>query len=286
MRPRFRGLDGAGNPLALFPKAGTASGEATAFPIDSDGTTRLIAAGSDSLLFYYKPPRAIVAGDPGWFTSRADFARTGSRMTTAPLAVVDDPPGRVADLAVIAVSDTTVTLTWTAPDAFGGGAPRHYDVRASERPIVDDLSFEDAPIQHIVLPTVGVGGTETFAFGGLAPGTHYYFALTPFRLPLSNTTEATTSQPTGVALAVRSTPSRLPVEFTWRGGGPGAAGRTLRIFDLSGRRVRDLALGAAAGGSLQWNGRDDSNRLVPAGIYFARLTSGSVHAQARVVLLP
>jgi hypothetical protein len=50
--------------------------------------------------------------------------------------------------------------------------------------------------------------------------------------------------------------------------------------------MRELPLGPEAGGIAQWDGRDQNGRLVPAGIYFARLTSGSFHAKARVVLLP
>ena len=64
------------------------------------------------------------------------------------------------------------------------------------------------------------------------------------------------------------------------GGGNGTT------FDLQGRLVREIPLGPESNGVAQWNGRDHEGHLVPAGIYFARLISGSIHAQARVVLLP
>jgi hypothetical protein len=63
-------------------------------------------------------------------------------------------------------------------------------------------------------------------------------------------------------------------------------GQSIRIFDTTGRRVREIALGAELGGITPWNGRDDRGGLVPAGIYFARLISGSLHAHTRIVLLP
>ena len=93
----------------------------------------------------------------------------------------------------------------------------------------------------------------------------------------------------GLALAVRGQPARVPVRLDWQlpeTQAPGVRGR-VELFDLSGRRIRDLALPAnRLGGTLEWNGRDDEQRVVPAGLYFARLTWGSIHTQARVVLLP
>jgi hypothetical protein len=83
-------------------------------------------------------------------------------------------------------------------------------------------------------------------------------------------------------LAVRQRPSRAPVLFDWKG----ADATSIVLYDVSGRRVRALRLEPAAGGTAQWNGRDEHGRLVPAGLYFARLTGGSLHAQTRVVLLP
>jgi flagellar hook assembly protein FlgD len=90
-----------------------------------------------------------------------------------------------------------------------------------------------------------------------------------------------------VAIAARLQPSRPPLDLYWRGADAApAAAQFIRLYDLQGRRVRELPLGSAGAGVAQWDGRDEDGRPVPAGIYFARLTSGSVHAQARVVLLP
>jgi flagellar hook assembly protein FlgD len=60
----------------------------------------------------------------------------------------------------------------------------------------------------------------------------------------------------------------------------------IRVYDVTGRMVRRLALGAGWSGSVSWDGRDEEGNLVPAGLYFARLTGGSLHAQTRIVLLP
>jgi hypothetical protein len=66
----------------------------------------------------------------------------------------------------------------------------------------------------------------------------------------------------------------------------GGVPQRIALFDLSGRRIRVLPLGSERDGVATWDGRDEEQRLVPAGLYFARLISGSLHAQTRVVLLP
>jgi len=62
----------------------------------------------------------------------------------------------------------------------------------------------------------------------------------------------------------------------------------LDLFDLSGRRVRNLADRQLPAGVtvLRWDGRDDSGRAMPRGLYFARLTAPGLVASARVPLLP
>jgi len=68
---------------------------------------------------------------------------------------------------------------------------------------------------------------------------------------------------------------------------PPGVNAKIEIFDLAGRRLHTFALEAGRfGGSVQWNGREGDQRAVPAGLYFARLNCGSIHAQTRVVLLP
>ena len=55
-----------------------------------------------------------------------------------------------------------------------------------------------------------------------------------------------------------------------------SAGRAeLEVFSVSGRRVRTLSSGVREAGEyrLQWNGSDDSGRLLAAGVYYARLVT-------------
>ena len=95
-----------------------------------------------------------------------------------------------------------------------------------------------------------------------------------------------TSRP-GVHLAARRQPSHGAVTLDWSDAGR-VAGEPARIavYDLSGRVLRSAPLPDALAGTWTWDGRDGANQLLPAGVYFARLSSGSRHATTRVVRLP
>jgi probable HAF family extracellular repeat protein len=62
---------------------------------------------------------------------------------------------------------------------------------------------------------------------------------------------------------------------------------SLRIYDLAGRSVRNLADGRFGAGStsLDWDGRDDDGQRLGAGLYWARFESAGLRATARIALL-
>jgi sugar lactone lactonase YvrE len=61
----------------------------------------------------------------------------------------------------------------------------------------------------------------------------------------------------------------------------------LGIFDLVGRRVRQIQRGRLAAGphAFEWNGRDDGGRRVAAGIYFVRYQTPERRMEAKLVKL-
>lgn len=61
----------------------------------------------------------------------------------------------------------------------------------------------------------------------------------------------------------------------------------LTIYDLSGRRVRDLECGRLAAGpnEIVWDGRDNDGRATPSGMYFARIEAGTTTVRTKVVRL-
>jgi YVTN family beta-propeller protein len=82
-----------------------------------------------------------------------------------------------------------------------------------------------------------------------------------------------------VRLLAAPNPSRGPVEFRLEladGSGMAGGAAEIALFDMHGRLVRVLdRSGVAAGGvPISWDGRDASGRLVPNGVYVARLRSG------------
>ncbi|HEY6867475.1 MAG TPA: hypothetical protein VI792_09465, partial [Candidatus Eisenbacteria bacterium] len=216
------------------------------------------------------------------------------------VSVVTGPivPPPVADLRVAAATDTSVELTWTATAAEGGLIhPARYEIRASGSPI-DEASFDQAPIASTHAAGAAPGAPERVSVGGLAAARDYWLAVRAVdagghRSPIATVAGVRTDvggplrgRP-GVALASGTQPARAPVDLYWRGiGGPSPGLQRIELFDLQGRVLTRITLGGESDGIAQWNGRDQDGRLLPAGIYFARLTSGSVHAQARVVLLP
>jgi subtilisin family serine protease/chitodextrinase len=230
--------------------------------------------------------------------SRDAAGRTSAMSNLLQVATLGGPPGRVVDLRVVVRTDSSVWLAWTATGDDGQvGRPRVYAVRAALAPL-DDTNYVNAPLQRVVAATVDAGGSEYLVFQGLAAATKYWFGLKAVDqsgIPslLSNVVEAQTEVGgplhgrVGVALEVRLRPSRGTTEFYWQASPDGAGSRqSIHIFDVNGRRVQVLEVGTAVGGRMTWDGRDAEGRSVPAGVYYARLLSGSVHAQTRLVLLP
>jgi hypothetical protein len=68
---------------------------------------------------------------------------------------------------------------------------------------------------------------------------------------------------------------------------PRATHLDLAIYDVSGRRVRELARGAYPAGArlVSWDGRDTNGVRVASGVYFARLDAGMDRAAARILVL-
>ncbi len=69
---------------------------------------------------------------------------------------------------------------------------------------------------------------------------------------------------------------------------PRAAAVELAIFDVSGRRVARLVAGdtlPAGQHAIDWEGRDESGRALPSGVYFARFAAAGFTEERKLVLL-
>ncbi len=91
---------------------------------------------------------------------------------------------------------------------------------------------------------------------------------------------------TGVALSPNY-PNPFGPSTTVRFSLPEPSHVTLRVYDVSGRLVRELADSEMAAGSYQrtWDGRDGSGEPVAAGVYFCRFEAGERNLTQRMVLI-
>lgn len=148
---------------------------------------RLVVAGILVVVCFLLPSASAVAG--GDTTITADLPE-------------DIPPAVVTDLAVISRSDTSLTLTWTAPgDDDLLGTASQYNIRYSCSAINTEAKWGAATLVPNPPTPLAPGSTETFTVTGLSSGTRYYFALkTADEVPnwsaLSNSPLGITSSPT------------------------------------------------------------------------------------------
>jgi hypothetical protein len=288
--------------LIQFPKPGGAGAAPTLADVDGDGRTEMVAGtGSDSVLYVYDAGADTWgSGVQPWGTPRANFARTGNRLYAPPIGLVDDvPPQAAAGFRADSITTSQLVLRWVAPgDDGGAGRATRYQIQMTTRAGLTG-NFTSGAIFDPAPPDTA-GTTQRFLVHGLSPGTRYYFAIRTrddagnwsATSNLSMTTMPGRLRPPrreggAPAIVTRIEPGRLPVALEWSAPeAPGAQARVIDVYDVSGRRLRRLPLGEGEAGVLRWDGRDDSGRRLPAGLYFARLTSGSLRAQARVVLIP
>jgi flagellar hook assembly protein FlgD len=75
----------------------------------------------------------------------------------------------------------------------------------------------------------------------------------------------------------------MSLRFQTSASGPGR----VDIYNVAGRRIRTLIRGFLRAGDheLQWDGRNAAGRMVPAGIYLARVGSIDGSRTARVVMI-
>ncbi|MBN1293241.1 MAG: T9SS type A sorting domain-containing protein, partial [Candidatus Latescibacteria bacterium] len=67
---------------------------------------------------------------------------------------------------------------------------------------------------------------------------------------------------------------------------PEAGKATLTVYDITGRKVREIVNGQLAGGmhTVVWNGCDTFGRSVSSGVYFSRLTMNGITTANRMLL--
>jgi hypothetical protein len=66
-----------------------------------------------------------------------------------------------------------------------------------------------------------------------------------------------------------------------------AATVTVKVYDSSGRKVRDLYSGSSSAGlnTIQWDGRNDGGQRVSSGVYTIKIEGGGLNQSRRVVVV-
>ncbi|MFH1575054.1 MAG: FlgD immunoglobulin-like domain containing protein, partial [Acidobacteriota bacterium] len=85
--------------------------------------------------------------------------------------------------------------------------------------------------------------------------------------------------------AVRAAPNPFTGSTTLHLAGPPAIAARVLIFDAAGRLVRSVWEGSPDGSetAIKWNGKDESGREAPAGIYLVRVESTTGEATGRLI---
>lgn len=211
--------------------------------------------------------------------------------------------GLAASQPSIAIAQTapgTVQLEWTATGDDGEtGTASAYDIRFHTIPL-NEYNFVIAQ-RLLVAPRPDAAGTrQSVVISGLNPGVRYYFAIKAMDdhgnwSPISNVVSKTV----GYALDAPGAPAPAPLSFsaprpnpargsaTFDFGLPERRDVSVEVFDLGGRRVRTMALGALEAGrhSTTWDLRDRDGRSVGAGLYLVRAMLGGDKFTQRVTVV-
>lgn len=135
---------------------------------------------------------------------------------------------------------------------------------------VEDGIFGSATPQYLMVDVVGDttnGYLGTYSIGLQAISTDVEVVTTPN------------------ALRLTAAPSPFRTNTVLQGTLPSAGEVRVAIYDLSGRRIREVTSGWRPGGTFEagWDGRDEAGLELPAGVYMAFLEHERAYVFARLV---
>lgn len=201
-------------------------------------------------------------------------------------------PAAITDLTGFATGPYSVQIEWTATgdDSLLGRASR-YDLRWS-RSAITDSTWADLDTLPISPPDT-VGAVQSYGWGGLAPGTHYFFALRVFDeagngSPLSNVADVRTVDdqdlsPPAVPTGLAATWHAPNVELSWQP----SPDVDLASYDVYRRRSDQQEAESVASGVTDATWRDTSAAHGKTYYYSvsARDAAGNASARGREAMI-
>jgi hypothetical protein len=278
-------------------------GPVEAIQVCGDG--RIVFEGSgglgEALPFPGGPPTVIPCGVDG-SADQAALAASSAGLRLSVDATVEGANAQVrlawtregAEVARLHAdwNGTTGSLEWEYEDARPGIAPLPFFAAASAGGVAPDSVPELRPES---IPVGGLGGLRGFRLP-MDAGNDGLFHLVGTRFRIEEDAEsggfrlrrtAAAVRPTGSALVLVAQPNPFgsSVEIRLLRDAPTSA--RVAVFDILGRRVRSLGTTASEWGvvSFRWDGRDETGRTLPAGIYWARAEGNGERATVRLALL-
>jgi len=227
--------------------------------------------------------RAVEPGPESVKTRNGSRARTPSPSPVYP----SKPPAEATSRKV----RNPLTFATSPVRAGTVGRAAAYEIYASGS-LLSQGTLGEALFRVTVPAVVAAGDLERRDVSGLPRWMHLWIGIRARNAfdvwsPLSNLVEVQTVNGFvggGFALELASNPARAPVRFRFSLGSESSG--NLALHDVTGRRVRELPLGSEASGFVAWNADDSNGRRLPAGLYFAVLSTPSRRTVTRVVLLP
>lgn len=193
---------------------------------------------------------------------------------------------------------TSLLLRWTAPGNDGTvGTASRYQLFVSPQPITPSNFSRADTISGLPLPKPA-GTAQSVVFTPPSLGPELYFAMRAVDKsgnwsPLSNVIAVSATlaapnelPPTRLSVIVTSSNPVRPGQFVQlQYGLPASADVQVRIFDTMGRQLRGWEEGFHPAGThfAAWDGRDDSGRLAPGGVYFVSVGALGQSVTTRIV---
>jgi uncharacterized protein YjdB len=222
----------------------------TATPKDANGSAlsgRTVTWASSNVGVATVSATGSVSGVAGGSATITATSEGQSGSATIAVTVPASAPGTVGDLAVTAVTDSSVMLRFTEVDG-GTGAPASYDIRYTAGSTLSwGPGASSVSRGTCATPAAGtaIGASRTCTVLGLAAATTYSFELVAFRGTLSvnavfgglsNTTTGTTASSTAPVASVTVSPSPASVQVS------GTLQLTATLKDASGRVLSGRAI--------------------------------------------